>query len=355
MNLKFKNKKISGILTILPAHEVLFEQEMGNYNFPPAKSLKLKLAMGYNKHRIVEGNVCISDLCVFGLEHLFNKGFLKKDEIDALILITQSPDYFMPPTSNVIQGRLGLNQDVFCIDISQGCAGFEIGLIESFFLLEQESINKVVLLNADVLSRKVSKRDRNSFPLIGDGASVTIVEKNDRDLAIYANLKMDGTQSDALIIPAGGFRLPSSPETAVMQEDENGNFRSKDNLVMKGDAIFNFVQTEVPPMIARLVEFAGVRMEAIDYFIFHQPNKFMLHKLADKMKVDHEKMPNNIVENFGNASGVTVPTAVTFNLGSQLLERDYKICFAGFGVGLTWGSILMNVGPLGFCEMIDYK
>jgi 3-oxoacyl-[acyl-carrier-protein] synthase-3 len=354
MNLRFQAMKISGLLTVVPAREVAFEEEMANYSFSPAKSLKLKLAMGYGKHRIVEDGVCASDLCVWGLEHLFKQDLLKKDEIDALVLVTQSPDHFMPPTSNIIQGRLGLKQDLFCLDICQGCAGFVVGLFEAFMLLEQAAVRKVVVLNADVLSRKVSPRDRNSFPLIGDAASVTIVEKDPIGGPIFATMNMDGSQADVLMIPAGGFRYPSSPETARLEEDENGNFRAKDHLVMKGDAVFNFVQAEVPPMIGSLLEAAVADPGDIDYFLFHQPNRFMLRKLADKMKIGYERMPSNIVENFGNSSGVTIPLAVAFNVRERLSRERLKICFAGFGVGLTWASILMDVGPLDFCEMIEY-
>lgn len=354
MNLTFNNKSITGILTILPANEVKFEDEMENYNFSVAKSLKLKMAMGYNKHRIVENGATISDLCVFGLNHLFEKELLKKEDVDALILVTQSPEYFMPPTSNVIQGKLGLKQDMICMDINQGCAGFEIGLFQSFMLLEQDEINKVVLLNADLLSQKVSKRDRNSNPLIGDGASITIVEKSEKPNTIFANIKMDGSAFDALIIPAGGFKTPSSPETAEMIEDSAGNFRSLDNLVMKGDDVFNFVQREVPPMIEDLLSKAGVDKQAVDYYMFHQPNKFMLNKLADKLEIPREKMPSNVVENFGNASGVSIPTAITYNLGKRLINESLLICLAGFGVGLTWASILVTLENLTFSEQIEY-
>jgi len=354
MNLTFHDKTITGILTLLPAKEVKFEDEMENYNFSIAKSLKLKMAMGYNTHRIFDENVCTSDLCAFGMNHLFEKDLLRKEEIDALILVTQSPDYFMPPTSNVIQGKLGLKNDIFCMDINQGCAGFLIGLIQAFMLLEQESINKVVLLNADILSRKVSKSDRNSNPLTGDAASVTIIEKNTSKNTIYGFLKMDGTGHDALIIPAGGFRMPSTPETAKMKEDAAGNFRSLDNLVMKGDDVFNFVQREVPPMVEQLLQKAGVSKEEVDFYMFHQPNKFMLNKLADKLGVPRDKMPSNIVENFGNASGVTIPTAISFNLGDKLIRESYLICLAGFGVGLTWASLLMRIEHLKFNEIIKY-
>ena len=354
MDFVFKNKRISGILTILPKKAVKFEDEMANYSFSPAKCMKLKLAMGYNEHRIAEQGQCSSDFCKFGLQYLFDNKLLNKDDIDALLFVSQSGDYYMPPTSNLIQGHFELKHDCLCMDINQGCAGFELGLIQAFMLLEQPAIKKVVLMNADVLSPKVSAQDRNSKPLIGDAASITIVEKCEEENTIYANIKMDGTGAFALNIPAGGFRMPSTPETAVMEQDSAGNFRSKDNLVMQGDDVFNFVQREVPPMIEHLYEQSGVDRNDVDWYMFHQPNKFMLHKLADKLGVPHEKMPANIVENFGNASGVTVPTCISYNLGDQLCNQTMLLCMAGFGVGLTWSSIMMKVGNMSFNKIIEF-
>ena len=304
MNLKFHRKKITGFLTVLPSREITFEDEMQNYNFSAAKSMKLKMAMGYNKHRVVDEGTCVSDLCIYGLNYLLENGLLRKEDIDALLLVTQSPDYQMPPTSNIIQGKLGLGREVICMDINQGCCGFIIGLTEAFMLLEQEEVNKVVLLNADVLSRKVSKRDRNSNPLIGDAATITVIEKSDS--------------------------------------------------VMKGDEVFNFVQREVPPLIEDLLYRAACGKEEVDWYMFHQPNRFMLHKLADKLGVPHEKMPSNIVENFGNASGATIPTNISFNIGGRLKQEQYMFCLAGFGVGLTWGALLMKIGNLDFNEIIYY-
>jgi 3-oxoacyl-[acyl-carrier-protein] synthase-3 len=350
----YHNKRISGILTVLPQREITFEEEVGNYNFPPAKSMKLKLVMGYNKHRIVEEGTNVSDLCVHGINYLLDAGLLEKKDISALILVTQSPEHFMPPTSNIIQGKLELGTDVLCLDINQGCAGFIIGLIQAYMLLDQASIKKVVVMNADVLSRKVSKQDRNSNPLTGDAACITIVERSQEPTTIQALVNMDGKGAHVLQIPAGGFKLPCSPETAEMKEDANGNFRSLENLVMKGDEVFNFVQREVPPMIEELLAISGKKANEIDYYFFHQPNKFMLHKLADKIGVPREKMPANIVENFGNSSGATVPVAVSFNLGNDALTNDYEVCFAGFGVGLTWAAIQQKLGKLKFNQIIYY-
>ena len=355
MNLKFHNKKITGILTILPELEVKYDDEIDNYNFSRGQSMKLKLIMGYNKRRVVKKGTTSSDLAIFGMKYLFENNLLNKDDIDALILVTQTPDHILPPTSHIIHGKLDLKQDMICMDINQGCSGYIVGLNQAFLLLEQEEINKVVLINADTLSRKVSKNDRNNNPIIADGASVTIVENKLSNQTIFGSIKLDGKGADVLIIPAGGFRLPSTQKTAELKEDKAGNIRSLDHLFMKGDDVFNFVQKEVPPMVEDLLVKAGIKKDEIDYFMFHQPNKFMLKKLADKMNISYEKMPNNIVENFGNASGVALPTTITYNLGKKALNNSYLLCLAGFGVGLSWGSFLVRIDKLKFCEIINYK
>ena len=354
MKFTFRRKRISGILTVVPRQERSFVEEMHNFNFPEARSLKLKEVMGYDKRRLVEPGVCVSDLAVFGLQQLFERGLLQREEVDGLILITSTPDHFIPPTSNIIQGRLGLKQDTFCMDILQGCAGFIIGLIQAFMLLEQESVRKVVLINSDVLSRKTSPKDRNIFPLVGDAAAITVLERDPEDSVLHAVLKMDGARGNALTIPAGGLRMPATPETAVLEEVGDNNLRAKDHLHMDGAAIFNFVQTEVPGVIEAALKSAGEAADTVDYFLCHQPNRFMLQKLADKMKVPHSRMPNNVVEKFGNNSGATIPTAIAINLAERAMNGQFRACLAGFGVGLTWGAMTMRVGGLNFCEMVDF-
>lgn len=354
MRFKYQGKKITGILTIIPKNEKTFDEEMAQYKASIARTKKLKAVMGFEKHRLVEDGVCVSDLAVYGMQYLFKNKLLKREEIDAILLVTQSPDYFMPATSNVIQGKLGLRDDVFCLDMNQGCAGYVVGLMQAFSLLEQESIKKVVLINADVLSRKASKQDRNSYPLAGDAASITIVEDDDKKSVVSGVIRMDGSRADALIIPAGGFRMPSTPETAIFEDDGEGNLRSKDNLMMQGGTVFNFMQTEVPPLIEETLCFADKTKDEIDWYFTHQPNKFMVDKLADALNVPHTKMPSNVVTYFGNASGVTVPTNVCFNLGEKLLSNSYQVCLAGFGVGLTWGAMVLELGNLSFCNMIDF-
>jgi len=355
MNLKFQKKKISGILTVLPDNEINFDDEIDNYNFSKSQTMRLKKIMGYNKKRVVNKGTTVSDLCIFGMNYLFDKELISKEDIDAIILVTTSPDHFMPPTSHIIQGKLGLKQDIICLDINQGCSGYVIGLNQAFFLLDQKEIQKVVLLNADIMSTKVSKHDRNNNPQIGDGAAITIIEKDGSNSEIHGSVKVDGTGADVLIIPAGGYKTPSTAETGELKQDKAGNMRALDHLVMKGDEVFNFVQREVPKMIDGLLEESEIDKSEIDYFMFHQPNKFMLKKLADKMDISYDQMPNNIVENFGNANSVTIPTVISYNLGEKLCTNSYLICMAGFGVGLSWASLIMRLGKLSFCEIINYN
>jgi 3-oxoacyl-[acyl-carrier-protein] synthase-3 len=354
MRLSFKNKRISGILSVLPKNEVHFSEEIGNYNFTEKQSIKLGKIMGYGTQRIADKETSVSDLCVFGMNYLFENQLLDKDSIGAVVLCTQSPDYFLPATSNVISGRLALGQDVISMDINQGCAGFEVGLMQAFMLLNTGSIDKVVLLNADVLSQKVSIKDRNSRPLVGDGATITIIENATDDEQIEMFIKMDGTSAMSLQIPAGGFKLPATKETAALTEDESGNFRSLDHLVMKGDEVFNFVQTKVPEMIHEMFDTLKIDKTYFDYYLFHQPNKFMLEKLAEKMKIPYEKMPNNICQKYGNGSSITVPLNVCENIGERALTNSYKVCFGGFGVGLTWSIIKWKLEKLDFCKIINY-
>lgn len=354
MKFSFKNKEITGILSVLPSQEINFKDEIDNYNFTKKQSLKLAKIMGYGSRRIANEKTTISDLCIFGINHLLENNQLDIKDIDVLILVTQSPDQFLPPTSNMIAGEIGLNEDTICLDINQGCAGFEVGLLQAYMFLEQPQINKVVLLNADVLSKKVSVKDRNSKPLVGDGATVTIIEsKPTKDVHLY--IKMDGKGSKSLQIPAGAFKTPSNSDTAILQKDSAGNERALDHLVMKGDDVFNFVQTRIPEMITHIYRDLSISDENIDYYMFHQPNKFMLEKLADKLGVDRAKIPNNIVGKYGNGSGITVPLNICENLSDILNEKSLNLILGGFGVGLTWSMIVCELNKLNFCNIINYK
>ena len=159
MKFNFRNKKIGGILTVVPKNAVDFDDEIANYQSNAKQMRRLKQVMGFGKHRIAEVGTGISDLAVYGVEKILAENLLDTSEIGALLTVTQTPDYIYPPTSNVIQGRLNLPHDVYCLDINGGCAGYIIGLIQAFQLLEHMTDKKVLLIAGDILSSTVSRKE----------------------------------------------------------------------------------------------------------------------------------------------------------------------------------------------------
>lgn len=349
----FRNKKITGLLSVVPSNFVKYEDEIENYNFPLKQSLRLQKVMGYKQHAIVKEMTATSDLCVAGLEYIINNGWMKKEEIGGIVVACTYPDYFMPPVSTIIAGKFDLNEDVYCVDISQGCVGFLMALNQGFMLLDHLEGKKVIVFASDVLSKKVSSKDRNSFPLCGDAAGIAIIENCNGKTNIHSVVYNNGSMGNALIIPAGGSRMPSSEKTAELKDFENdGNLRSLENLTMNGAEVFNFVQTKVPPMIDEIIEYAETTKEDIHKYIFHQPNKFMLKKLSEKIGVPYDKVPMNVVEEFGNSSGACIPVCATFNLSKELKGEKQKYCLSAFGSGLTWAAMILDIGELDFCEML---
>ncbi len=353
MNLHFQGARIHGIHLVLPANEVAFDHEISEYNFTPQQSSKLKTLMGYDRRRVVVDGTTSSDLVVAGFESLVAQGLLDLSTLDALIVVTQTPDYLIPGTSYIVHNRLQLRHDMLCLDINQGCAGFIVGLYTAFSLFGLGNIKRVALVNVDILSRLVAKTDRNSRPIIGDAAAITIVDSDPQSGQIRGNLKVDGTGWDSLMVPAGGMKLRPSADTAVPKVDANGNARALDNVVMKGDAVFNFVMQEVPSMIKSLIDDSRIKFSQVDGFLFHQPNPFMLRKLVEKLGIPLDKLPMDLVPRFGNSSGVTIPAILCTHYDQKFFTQFRLMCMAGFGVGLTYGSLLMPMQDISFIEILE--
>ena len=353
MNMTFKRGRVSSILGILPEKRSTFDDEVNNYSFPVNQTMRLKKVMGFNEHRLSKTTTTVSDFAVFGLNYMLNNGWITKEEIGAIVVVSLCPDYFLPHISNIIQGECDLSHEVVCLDIAQGCCGYIVGLMESFLLLEHMEKKKVVLVNGDVLMHKISPKDRNEYPVMGDAAAITIVENTDDERLIYLDLMMDGGRRDCLKIPAGGFRMPSTPETAIMKDSGDGNIRALDHMFMDGAEVMNFVMREVPPLIDGIYKRANMSIDETDYFLFHQPNRFILDKLANRMKLEKSKIPMDLVEKTGNPSGASIPLVTALDFGKKFEENEYKCCLSGFGSGLAFGAILMDLGNFNNCEVIE--
>ncbi len=350
----FHGKKISSLVAVVPRNETSFDDEWRNYGLTENKAKKYKEAMGFDRHRIAPPDVTSSDLCATGLRHLLEAGKLAKEDIGALLFISQTPDYFLPPTANVLQGRFGLGEDVFCLDINQGCAGFVVGLMQALLLLDLPAMKKVVLLTGDTASKQVSPRNRASYPLLGDGGSVAVVERDASAGRICLDVRMDGSRHEALIVPAGAYRCMSTPETLVEREDASGILRSQQQIQMDGPGIFSFTMEDVLRQVRDTLAFSGDTVDTIDSFLFHQPNRFVLNSMADKLGVARNKMPSNITGIYGNCSSVSIPLNIVHNCREGLLRGSRHVCVSGFGVGLVWATMVLDLGPLSCCAIIEH-
>ena len=350
----FKNKKISAVYSVLPTHEVDFMDEAGNYSFSEIQMKKLKRVMGFGTRRVAKEGETVGDYAIYGIQQMLQDGVFKENEIGAIIVTTTSPDHFIPPISNIVQGKFDFDEDVVCIDISQGCCGYTVGLTYSFMTLEAMRDKKVLLIAGDLLSFRVSTRDRASRPITGDAVTISVIENTNDNLPIWCSLKNDGKDAFAVYIPAGGTRMPITPETTKEEEDEFGNWRGKQHLVMQGDLVFNIIINMTPVMMEELLAKSGDKMDDIDYFVCHQSSSFTLKKLAQRLEVPNDRLFNDIVPKYGNSSSATIPVTLCEHHKEMFADgKSKKVMFAAFGTGMSLGAVLMDMdAPV--CKFLNY-
>jgi len=349
----FHGKKITGMLSVLP--ETSYDYDKETAAFSTLQTRRLKRIMGFGTRRAAKSTTTTGDLCHYAMQYLLDKGLVCTAEIGAIFVLGLTPDYFVPHNSNILHGEFDFPKDTVCIDIPQGCCGFLVGLMQACMILDHMPDKKALIFTADVLNRQDPSIPLAEASFGGDACTVTVVECDTSAPDIHFSLYTDGKRREALIQHAGAYRMPRSPETAIPRDtgDGNGVMKPYDVLWMNGSMVFNFMQKEVPPAINEILNYAGLTQEDIEVFFFHQPNKFMLEKLAERMKVPFEKMPMNIVGKFGNSSGSTIPVDITYNYGDRLENGSVRCCLSGFGSGLTWSAAVMELGGLRFCRMIE--
>ena len=352
MKTTFYGKKISGIVTLLPETEYTFEDDMKYNNLSEKQNRKLQKTMGYDRHRFFKPDTYLSKVAIYGLKLMFEKKLLIKDDISAIVVSTSTPDYLMPATSNLIMSELDLDNSVFCMDTNQQCAGFVNGLLQAFMLLNNDNMKKVVLITGDVMVRNPDRSNTSGYPLSGDAICITIVENCDKRLPIYYHSIVDAKSYDALVFPGLGFR-EITPEDKIRFSSEKYSFNNNLNSIhMDGQAVFQYVMQDVPKYINETLELAQTNKDDLDYYFFHQPNKFMVDKLAQKIEVSENKVPSNVVTFYGNSSSSTIPVCICHNVKDTILKNNYRSMLAGFGAGLSYSGIVMNLGEFDFCEMI---
>jgi 3-oxoacyl-[acyl-carrier-protein] synthase-3 len=341
MKATFKSFRISSVIGVVPSSISYFDNEIAKYNHDISSSLKLKDIMGYGEHRIVERNITTSDLARLGIRELISRELVSTEEVAALFFISQTPDYIIPPTSSILHGEFNFSADTYCVDINDGCNGYIKGLFEAISFLNSTENDCALIVAGDVLSPLVSKRDRNSFPLVGDAATVTVIRKNPDwvNEKISITIRNDGTSYDKLIIPAGGARKRLQGIEAD-EIDSEGNWRSIRDLRMNGRDVFAFTQTVVPTFLQEVMEEENLHSSSLDRLYLHQANSFIIDRLRKKLQVSADQMPDRVVRKYGNSSSGTIPMLIA---SEPITDRSLNCLLSGFGVGLSWGSACLTL------------
>ncbi len=346
-----KDIKIQGIATVVGNISENIEQ-LGHLYDDKKKLNRLKEDIGLNQICKVDNKTTSLDLCLAASEKLLKEMDLNVNEIDTLIFVTQTPDYFLPSNAAVVHKKLSLDKNCACFDINHGCSGYVYGLWLAYSIMASGMSKKILLLAGDTMSRAVNEKDKSSRPLFGDSGTATLIEKSPNYSKSYFTLNTDGSGNESIIIPGGGFRHPHSSENKVEYKDIDGNIKSLNNLHMNGSKVFNFAIKRVPESVLRVLNLSGLKHSDIDYYLFHQPNKFVIEKIINKIKIDEMKVPRETVGTYGNQGPASIPSTISDALNMEVGNKRKKLLLCGFGTGFSWASAILDLEKI-YCPKIE--
>lgn len=300
-------------------------------DFPDWSEKKISVKIGINR-RYVSGDLTAGDLAQRAAERLFEEHGIDRDSIDALILCTQSPDYFLPTTACVLQHKLGLKTSVAAFDFNLGCSGFVYGLGIARGLIASGVAKNVLLLTAETYQKYIHPGDRGNRTLFSDAAAATLVSTTGFAKIGKPVYGTDGRGYRNLIVESGAHRLEH--QGAEIDDDHPS---SPDYLYMNGPEIFNFTLEAVPALVRQVLEKNDIEQEQVDLFVFHQANKHMLKFIREAIGIPEEKF-YMCLEDFGNTVSSTIPIALYHARKSDRLNAK-QVLIAGFGVGYSWGGV----------------
>lgn len=325
--------RLVAIRTAFPSKRLSNSELAAQFPDWPAEKIREKTGI---ENRFISGDdECASDLAFAAAAKLFQDGICRREEVDFLLLCTQSPDYFLPTTACILHERLKLMPRCGALDFNLGCSGYIYGLGLAKGLIETNQAKNVILITAETYSKFLDENDKSVRTIFGDGAAATLVSADDIGRQsigpfIYGT---DGSGAKDLIVERGGARWRPGPgdAPAVLAPV----------LHMEGSSVFAFTLNKVPLCITQLLEASGLAMEQIDYFVFHQANAFMLEALRKKIGIPHERFCV-VIKDFGNTVSSTIPIALESSLAGGVIKSGSRVALVGFGVGYSWGATLIQ-------------
>ena len=308
--------------------------------FPEWDVEKVYNKVGVKERHLAAESETAGDLAEKAALKLFEEYQVSPSDIDFLLLCTQSPDYRLPSTACILQDRLGIPTSAGAFDYDLGCSGCIYGMAVAKGLIAAGLASNVLLLTAETYAKYLHPDDKSNRTIFGDGAAACLISK-EKGLAEIGDFVFgtDGSGADNLIVKSRGARFPE--RTGLTTEDDDGHFNREDYLYMNGSAIFNFTLEQVPPMMKQLLEKSGLGKDDIDYYVFHQANKYMLSTIRKVCGIPKDKFHIDM-EHTGNTVSSTVLISLKDCLDQGVLRSGMKVMACGFGVGLSYGGTILH-------------
>lgn len=347
--LQVNNVEIVGMAAAVPSiieENVNIYKKWGGYD-------NFVATTGIERHRKSSPSICSSDLCQAAAEKLIAELGWEKDSIDALVFVSQTPDYILPATSAILQQRLGLSESCYTLDISLGCSGWVYALSVLSSLLQNGMMKRGLLLAGDTILKFCSPEDKSTYPLFGDAGSVTALEYKKNSEPLQFNFNTDGEGQEAIIIRDGGYRSPFTDSSLARIHQGEDIKRNRLELELDGMSVFSFGISKAPKSVNGLLEHFNIEKESVDCFTFHQANLFMNEKIRKKLKLPAEKVPYSL-RDFGNTSCTSIPLTLVTQRSDKLRVNQLSHIGCGFGVGLSWGSVYFHTDKIKCPDLIEY-
>jgi 3-oxoacyl-[acyl-carrier-protein] synthase-3 len=314
-----------------------------NFDFPEWSVDKISNKTGIFERSISQNNEFVSDMAIHSAINLFKEHNINKDQIDFILLCTQSPDYFLPTTACIVQDKLGLSTNCGALDFNLGCSGFVYGLALANGLISSHIARNILLITSETYSKHINIKDKSNRTIFGDAAAACLISSNYNKGACKINnfvLGTDGKGAENLIVKNGGLR--NIKKDGIDEYLDKDFIKNDNNLYMNGQEIFKFTTMAVPKLVDDCLIKNNLTLDEIDLFIFHQANKFMLDYIRRKLDIPPEKFFMHF-ENIGNTVSSTIPIALYEALiKGKIGERGKRVLVAGFGVGYSYAATILE-------------
>jgi len=347
--LSFPNVELRGISACVPK---IVDDNRTTRLIPDEERDNLIETTGVVQKRITPPHLCSSDLCYKAADKLIEDLGWDRSTIEALVFVTQTPDYIVPSTACILQEKLGLSKECIAFDANLGCSGWVYGMNIVASFVSNGSVKRALLLCGDTVTRTQSNRDKTSFPLFGDAGSSSAVEYCENASGFKFHLGTDGSGYDAILIPDGGFRNPVTEDSLKFIDYGEGKVMTGLHARMDGMSVFSFAISKAPKSIKGLCEKYGIDIATVDFFALHQANKIICETIRKKLKVDVNRVPYSL-DLFGNSASATIPVTLVSKKRHELQNTKQKFIGCGFGVGLSWGSVYLESERICVPELIE--